>query len=64
VRRLDASGILSGMVEKRLSNSELRLKRLEEQEEAEREGEKGIFELFPQDEDAPLARDEDGEQGS
>ena len=50
------------MAEKRLSNSEARLKRLEEAEEAEREAEKGIFELFPQDEDAPLARDEDGEE--
>jgi hypothetical protein len=51
------------MAEKRPSNSELHLKRLEEQEEAERQAEKGILELFPQDEDAPLARDEDSDEG-
>jgi hypothetical protein len=50
------------MGEKRISNSELRLLRLEE-EESQREPEHGILELFDdddeqRDEDAPLARDE------
>jgi hypothetical protein len=49
--------------ERRLTNSELRLNRLEE-EDARREDEGGILELFPEedreqvDEDAPLARDD------
>jgi hypothetical protein len=51
------------MAEKRRTNSELRLSRLEE-EEPEREEEHGILELFeapepPPDEDAPLLRDPD-----
>jgi hypothetical protein len=45
---------------KRLSNSELNLLRLEE-EEPSREEPHGIFELFEQDEDAPLSRDDDNE---
>jgi hypothetical protein len=53
------------VTEKRVSNSELRLNRLED-EEAAREPEEGILELFEpeqteQDEDAPLARD-DGDE--
>ena len=49
------------MGEKRLSNSELRLSRLEE-EDPPRDEEHGIFELFdvpkePPDEDEPLHRD-------
>jgi hypothetical protein len=47
------------MAEKRLTNSELQLKRLEEQEESELAEERGILELFPQDEDAALSRDSD-----
>lgn len=56
------SGILSRlMTERRPSNSELRLRRLTEEEpETER---RGILEIFsdgePADEDAPLARDDD-----
>ena len=46
------------VTEKRPTNSELALMRLEEQE-SEREAETGIFELFEPDEDAPLARDDD-----
>ena len=42
---------------KRPSNSELHLQRLEA-EEARRERERGIYEIFPRDEDAPLSRDE------
>jgi hypothetical protein len=54
--------MLPAMVGKRLSNSELHLKRLEEAEAAERdEKPKGIFELFPPDEDAPLTRDGDAD---
>jgi hypothetical protein len=53
---------LVDMGEKRISNSELRLQRLEE-EDAQRDRERGILELFdddePRDEDAPLAREED-----
>jgi hypothetical protein len=49
------------MGEKRISNSELRLLRLEE-EDAQRRRELGILELFDddeqRDEDAPLAREE------
>jgi hypothetical protein len=56
--------MLRGVVGKRLSNSELHLKRLEEAEAAERdEKPKGIFELFPPDEDAPLTRDGDAADG-
>ena len=52
------------MTNRRLKNSERKLDRVEE-EEAEREAEAGILELFlrqeeERDEDAPLARD-DGE---
>jgi len=45
--------------EKRPTNSELNLRRLEE-EEARRAGAepRGIFEIFPRDEDAPLSRDQ------
>jgi hypothetical protein len=46
------------MAEKRPTNSELRLQRLEA-EEAERVEEKGILEIFDRDEDAPLTRDGD-----
>jgi hypothetical protein len=50
------------MAERRPSNSELRLRRLIE-EELETEP-RGILEIFsdgqPADEDAPLARDDDG----
>jgi hypothetical protein len=49
------------MAEKRISNSELRLLRLEE-EDAQQERDQGILELFDQeeqrDEDAPLARED------
>ena len=48
---------MSGMAEKRLSNSEQQLQRLEEAE-AEREEPRGILELFDRDEDAPLVRDD------
>jgi hypothetical protein len=48
-------------MEKRPSNSERRLLRLEEEEETERPEEKGILELFDRDEDAPLTRDPDRE---
>jgi hypothetical protein len=49
------------MGEKRPTNSELRLNRLDE-EDAKREEERGIYELFDDpaaepDEDAPLERD-------
>ncbi len=49
------------MAERRPTNSELRLARLEDEEPA-RDEEHGIFELFerppePPDEDAPLQRD-------
>ena len=52
------------MGDRRPKNSELRLDRLgDEEEELEREREKGILELFPkEDEDAPLTRDGDAEQ--
>ena len=45
------------MAEKRPSNSELRLLRLEE-EEPKPDEPRGILELFEQDEDAPLSRDD------
>ena len=51
------------MGERRPTNSELRLQRLEEDAAQEDEGEHGILELFGDDEepdeDAPLARDGD-----
>jgi hypothetical protein len=50
------------MAEKRPSNSEQRLLKLEE-EEAQRDVQPGILELFEPDEDAPLSRDDDGESG-
>jgi len=55
------------MGEKRLTNSELRLNRLEE-EDSHRVQEPGILELFHDrdhepDEDAPLGRDEDASSG-
>ena len=53
-----SSGILPGMTDRRIKNSELRLMRLEE-EEANREEPEGILELFERDEDAPLTRDAD-----
>jgi hypothetical protein len=46
------------MAEKRQSNSELHLQKLEE-EESQRDEDHGILELFPRDEDAPLTRAED-----
>ena len=46
------------VTEKRPTNSELALMRLEEQD-AERQAETGILELFEPDEDAPLARDDE-----
>ena len=45
------------MGEKRLTNSELMLLRLEA-EESRRDEEKGILIIFDQDEDAALARDD------
>jgi hypothetical protein len=45
------------VAEKRPSNSEQRLIKLEE-EESEREIEVGILEIFERDEDAPIARDD------
>jgi hypothetical protein len=51
------------MAGKRLSNSEAHFKRLEA-EEAERDEPRGIFELFPPDEDAPLARDDGDDDDS
>ena len=48
------------MTERRLKNSELHLQKLEE-EEAQREHEKGIFEIFPRAEDEPVSRDDAGE---
>jgi hypothetical protein len=48
---------MAAVAEKRLSNSEQQLQRIAE-EEAKREEPKGILELFPRDEDAPLARDD------
>ena len=56
------SGILQSMAERRPSNSELKLLKIE-QEEAERADQPGILELFDRAEqeraeDAPLARDD------
>jgi hypothetical protein len=45
------------VAEKRPSNAEKRLIKLEE-EESEREIEVGILEIFERDEDAPIARDD------
>jgi hypothetical protein len=45
------------MAEKRVTNSELHLLRHEEEDEASRDEPKGILEIFPKDEDAPIARD-------
>jgi hypothetical protein len=47
------------MPEKRLTNSELLLVKLEEQE-SKRDDEKGILLIFDRDEDAPLERDDSG----
>jgi hypothetical protein len=44
--------------ERRPTNSELHLQRLEEQEQEERE-DRGILELFDDDADAPLERDDE-----
>jgi hypothetical protein len=49
------------MAEKRVSNSDLHLLKHEEEDEAERDVPKGILELFPKDEDAPIARDDANE---
>ncbi len=46
------------MADKRPSNSEQRLIKLEE-EESQREEQPGILEIFDRDEDAPIARDDD-----
>ena len=46
------------MADKRPSNSEQRLIKLEE-EESEREIEVGILEIFDRDEDAPISRADD-----
>ena len=47
------------MSERRPTNSELHLQRLEEEEQEEREeNERGILELF-EDSDEPLARDDE-----
>ncbi len=45
------------VADKRPSNSEQRLIKLEE-EESQREEQRGILEIFPRDEDAPIARDD------
>jgi hypothetical protein len=50
------------VAEKRPSNSERHLIKLEE-EESEREPDPGILEIFDRDEDAPIARD-DSEQAA
>jgi hypothetical protein len=44
--------------DRRPTNSELHLQQLEEQEQQERE-ERGILELFEDESDAPLARDDE-----
>jgi hypothetical protein len=51
------------MTEKRPSNSELKLQRLEENEEREAADEKGILEIFDAA-DEPLQRDEDRQPDS
>jgi hypothetical protein len=45
------------VADKRPSNSERHLIKLEE-EESQREEQPGILEIFPRDEDAPIARDD------
>jgi hypothetical protein len=45
------------MADKRPSNSEQRLIKLEE-EESQREDQPGILEIFDRDEDAPISRDD------
>jgi hypothetical protein len=45
------------VTDKRPSNSEQRLIKLEE-EESQREEQPGILEIFDRDEDAPIARDD------
>ena len=45
------------MADKRPSNSEQRLIKVEE-EESQREVEPGILEIFERDEDAPISRDD------
>jgi hypothetical protein len=45
--------------ERRLTNSELHLQKLEDQEQEEQREEKGILELFDADADQPLERDQD-----
>jgi hypothetical protein len=45
------------VTDKRPSNSEQRLIKLEE-EESQREEQPGILEIFERDEDAPIARDD------
>jgi len=52
--------LLAEMAEKRPTNFELRLLKLEE-EESNREVPEGILELFERDEDAPLTRQDDDE---
>ena len=46
------------MADKRPSNSERHLIKLEK-EESEREEQPGILEIFERDEDAPITRDDD-----
>jgi hypothetical protein len=46
------------VADKRPSNSEQRLIKLE-QEESQREEQPGILEIFKPDEDAPISRDDD-----
>jgi hypothetical protein len=46
------------VADKRPTNSEQRLIKLEE-EESQRELEEGILEIFDRDEDAPISRDDD-----
>jgi hypothetical protein len=50
------------MPSKRITNSELHLRRLQEAEEAELPEERGILELFDGPEDEPISRD-DGDEG-
>ena len=47
------------MNERRPSNSELKLQRLEEEEREAAEQHRGILVIFPRDEDEPLVRDEE-----
>ena len=50
-------GILWSVADKRLSNSEQHLIKLEE-EESQREEQPRILEIFDRDEDAPISRDD------